>query len=436
MKKTEWLFVSIFVLFLAFTAACDTDSGGSITDITITGVGISNNSVIKYMSSETSFSLTASVTSTGNISRAVIWDSSDKTVATVSNNGTVTLLSGGETDIEAVSVADVSKKAALKLTVVDDRNGPGYPDGDDVMPFNNAVYIASQTLEEGAILFLSRNGNVSTIEYNGLAAKSNWQNYIKISVPAGNYSGSTKFGLNLLCSPSAVIYFKLVNSRGRMIWEGDLAGNNLWTTHVIPLTFIERAGLGDLREMYIYVPKPGTSVYGGEARVGGIWLEGLDTPAIIPNFTFNEDNILGLIDLSAPTNSGITQSGIVPGTDNKLVLTFEGTGFSVGNSGYNDWKAVSYNLPGTVDYTNACWLVFDITNISGRGLIKFKILNETLREIYPLTERYYAAYYPDRELAKFFTGNPSSSVYVQIAPSYLDGASSAGFKLNGIYIME
>jgi hypothetical protein len=441
MKKTVFMAISVLMVFFPLLGACDNDDSvtDAITDITITGIGISNNAVTKYMDSGLSFSLGVDVSVSGNISKDVTWDSGNKTVALVSNNGTVTLLSEGDTDIDAVSVADPSKKATLRLTVVDDRPvPPGYPAGEYVIPLDeDARYYPSTTLEAGAILFHSKSGNMSTIEYNSLAAKSNWQNYIKISISSGSYANSTHIGINILCRPAAVVFVKLVNSQGKKIWEGDVAGNvSSWTTHSIPMSFVERAGLAGLNEMYIYAPKPETSTSTGEVKIHGIWLDGQDTPAVIPVFTYDNDKIIDSINL-IPTSLGITQSGPVPGTDGKLTITFSSGGFLVSNTGFNDWRSVSYNLPKTVDYSDARWLVFDITEISGRGLLKFKILEEGLREIYPVVgTQYYASYYSEGELTKFFTDNTLSSVYLQIAPSYLDTGSQAGFKLNGIYISE
>ena len=432
----------VLIIPICFLSACHTEEITSIVSVEILGTGIVDGKLTKNMDSSLTFTLVANVEVIGNLENTVIWNSSDDDVATVSS-GSVTLLSGGTAFISATSTVDSTKTSSILLTVIDDRNlAPGYPEGEFINPlkFENLLFSVSNVMEEGASLEVNiDNNDVINIGYNDLAAQSNWKSYVRFTLPAGDYTRATGFGMNVSCSPNATLYVKFVNSSGKNIWEGDIASTPTWTKQTRTFSQLGRAELADLAELFVYVPRPETSTRGGEISISKVWLEGDAEPSIVPNFVFDENNIKATIPLIPGASGNIVTSGFVPGTNNKIEVDFSNDVFRVDNHGYNDWKNLLLSMPKNIPYgEDACWLVFDITEITGNPFIKFYIMGEPIREIYPIAgTRYYASYYFNSELQAFYDTYSSGSFYMQIAPSYLtSGGTEAGFTINAIYIMK
>ncbi len=443
MKKVVMvLLTAILAVQVCLLTSCNKKDTPTVVSVSILGAGIKDGKLTKNMNDAITFKLSANVEITGDIEDSVSWSSSDELVATVLA-GNVTLLSEGNTTITVTSIADITKTATVLLTVIDDRNlAPGYPDEEFVNPleFENLLFSVSNVMEEGASLEVDIDNNkIITITYNELAATSNWKSYVRFTLPKGDYSRATGFGMNISCTPNATLYVKFVNSSGANIWEGDIASTPTWTKQTRTFSQLGRAELADLAELFIYVPRPETTTRGGEVSISRVWLEGDASPSVVPNFVFDEQNIKATIPLIPGASGSIVTSGFVPGTNEKLEVDFSDNTITVNNTGYNDWKNLLLSMPKNIPYgEDACWLVFDITNVTGNPFVKFYIMGEPIREIYPVAgTRYYASYYFNSELQAFYDAYSSGSFYMQIAPSYLaSGAAAGGFTINGIYIMK
>lgn len=83
--------------------------------VAVTGVTMSVSS--KTISVDEDFALTATVTPSNASNKAIIWTSSDSTIATVSNGTVHGVAAGGPVTITATSAADSTKKATCSVTV-------------------------------------------------------------------------------------------------------------------------------------------------------------------------------------------------------------------------------------------------------------------------------------------------------------------------------
>lgn len=83
---------------------------------TVTGVTISNGSTA-YLAVGATLQLSATVATTGIISKDVVWTTADETKATISETGLVTGVAAGSVVITATSKADSTKSASITITV-------------------------------------------------------------------------------------------------------------------------------------------------------------------------------------------------------------------------------------------------------------------------------------------------------------------------------
>ena len=105
----------IAVVTLVAVIACGTPTPvgvGGVVSVTIAGGD-------RSLALGGTFTLTATVETTGNASDAITWTSSDVAVATVDAAGTVTSLTAGVTTITATSTTDATMSDSIILTVVD-----------------------------------------------------------------------------------------------------------------------------------------------------------------------------------------------------------------------------------------------------------------------------------------------------------------------------
>lgn len=87
------------------------NQNGSVTSVTIVNGSTANLAV------GATLQLSATVTTTGIISKDVIWSTADETKATVSDTGLVTGVAAGSVVITATSKADSTKSAQITITV-------------------------------------------------------------------------------------------------------------------------------------------------------------------------------------------------------------------------------------------------------------------------------------------------------------------------------
>lgn len=123
MKKNLLSVVAISLGMLVGLVGCNNDKkpsdsgtpGTSEKDVAVTSVSL-NVSENKTLKVNETIQLTATVAPENATNKNVTWSSSDATIAKV-ENGLVTALKVGEATISAVSVADNTKKAEIKITV-------------------------------------------------------------------------------------------------------------------------------------------------------------------------------------------------------------------------------------------------------------------------------------------------------------------------------
>lgn len=134
-KKLKVIFAALAVSALGLTAAaCDVQStpaekqdAAYISGISLryNGEDIKGGALSLDLDSE-EHAFTADVIRTGSISGDVTYDSSDKAVATVADDGTMTLVGIGETVVTATAEADSRFKAYVAVTVTGDEEEQSY----------------------------------------------------------------------------------------------------------------------------------------------------------------------------------------------------------------------------------------------------------------------------------------------------------------------
>ena len=127
MSKIIKLFVTaLAALFLASCSAVSPSSGGgggSTVEPTVTSVTVNPSSKTIDLYTSSSFTLTATVSGTGNYNKQVTW-SSDSNIAYVDQNGLVSCSSTGTAHITATSLADTSKSGSCTVTITDSTPSP------------------------------------------------------------------------------------------------------------------------------------------------------------------------------------------------------------------------------------------------------------------------------------------------------------------------
>ena len=162
----------------------EADWGGSIGDVyfyyTPVGPEISINDPNRAIIAGDSFELTTNISSGANVTN---WQSSDKTIATVDSNGTVTFKTAGTVTITATATdsSNLTKDATIELTAIPFQitNKPtdtNVTEGDTFTPASNAennVIISvgenqPATVENGVVTFTG-NGTVTVTATHGEA---------------------------------------------------------------------------------------------------------------------------------------------------------------------------------------------------------------------------------------------------------------------------
>lgn len=118
MSKISKLFVAVIAALFLASCSGGGGGGGSSVEPTVTGVTVNPSSKTIDLYTSSSFTLTATVSGTGNVNKKVTW-SSDSNIAYVDQNGLVSCSSTGTAHITATSVADTSKKGICTVTITD-----------------------------------------------------------------------------------------------------------------------------------------------------------------------------------------------------------------------------------------------------------------------------------------------------------------------------
>ncbi|WP_288583951.1 Ig-like domain-containing protein [uncultured Treponema sp.] len=105
--------LTAIALFGSAFTACKSDDDGD-DDVSVTGVSLDKTSAELEVGGN--FTLTKTIEPANATNQNVSWSSSDKNVATVDENGTVTAVAVGTTDI-TVKTADGGKEAKCTVTV-------------------------------------------------------------------------------------------------------------------------------------------------------------------------------------------------------------------------------------------------------------------------------------------------------------------------------
>lgn len=133
MSKISKIFVAVMAsLLLAGCSAVSPSGSGSgsesssessVVEPTVTGVTVDPATKTVDLYTSSSFTLTATVSGTGNPNQQVTW-SSDSNIAYVDQNGRVTCSGTGTAHITATSVADASKSGNCTVTIIDSTPSP------------------------------------------------------------------------------------------------------------------------------------------------------------------------------------------------------------------------------------------------------------------------------------------------------------------------
>lgn len=118
MWKALAVLTAIALFGSAFTA-CKSDDDGD-DDVPVTGVSLDKTSAELKVGD--TLSLKAAIEPANATNQNVSWSSSDKNIATVDENGTVTAVAAGSADI-TVKTADGGKEAACTVTVKEKTSG-------------------------------------------------------------------------------------------------------------------------------------------------------------------------------------------------------------------------------------------------------------------------------------------------------------------------
>lgn len=118
MWKALAVLTAIALFGSAFTA-CKSDDDGD-DDVSVTGVTLDKKSAELKVGD--TLSLKADIEPANATNQNVSWSSSDKNIATVDENGTVTAVAAGTADI-TVKTADGGKEAACTITVKEKTSG-------------------------------------------------------------------------------------------------------------------------------------------------------------------------------------------------------------------------------------------------------------------------------------------------------------------------
>lgn len=118
MWKALAVLTAIALFGSAFTA-CKSDDDGD-DDVSVTGVTLDKKSAELKVGD--TLSLKAAIEPANATNQNVSWSSSDKNIATVDENGTVTAVAAGSADI-TVKTADGGKEASCTVTVKEKASG-------------------------------------------------------------------------------------------------------------------------------------------------------------------------------------------------------------------------------------------------------------------------------------------------------------------------
>ena len=168
-----------------------TKPDGTATTTTIVSTGITNTYINKGTSAgKLSFTVTETKGGAAVDGATVTWDSSDKSVATIADDGTVTLVGVGSTDLTATYTGDatyVGSSDKYTLTVTDSRADAGLVVEDDFeMEVTTTIAIADLYLTEsdGEVTVTSASPAVVKVEDGLLKALSVGSAVITVSVAA------------------------------------------------------------------------------------------------------------------------------------------------------------------------------------------------------------------------------------------------------------
>jgi len=134
--------IAVIMAVIAFAmAACDDDNGPNGgynpnpgSNVPVTGVTLNQNSLTLSVGGPATLAATVSPGNATN--KAVTWKSSNTSIASVNNNGTVTAVAAGSATI-TVTTADGGKTAACSVTVTSGSGGNPNPGG--VPTFTNVA---------------------------------------------------------------------------------------------------------------------------------------------------------------------------------------------------------------------------------------------------------------------------------------------------------
>lgn len=111
--------LTAIALFGSAFTACKSDDDGD-DDVSVTGVSLDRT--IAELEVGGTLSLKAAIEPANATNQNVSWSSSDKNIATVDENGTVTAVAAGSADI-TVKTADGGKEASCTVTVKEKASG-------------------------------------------------------------------------------------------------------------------------------------------------------------------------------------------------------------------------------------------------------------------------------------------------------------------------
>lgn len=127
-----------------FTVPCSDDDDDTNQSVSVTGVTLDRGAF--SIAPGNSYQLTATVQPTSATNQSVSWSSSDESVATVTNDGTVTAVEEGTATI-TVTTAEGGYTATCTVTVEDGAETPG-----ETIYIDEAI-TADVTFEEKTYIF-------------------------------------------------------------------------------------------------------------------------------------------------------------------------------------------------------------------------------------------------------------------------------------------
>ena len=268
MSKISKLFVTFIASLFLVSCSVGSPSGGGdspVVEPTVTGVTVNPSSKTIDLYTSSSFTLTATVSGTGNFNKQVTW-SSDSNIAYVDQNGFVSCSKTGTAHITATSVADTTKSGVCTLTIKDTTPAPTTK-ANPVNPsftssYDGTIQWYPMQMDQGVTQFdvvTFPTGDSSVLAHHTITLnpQNDYKGTYKLSDGESAYivaKGGTRY---LDSDPSEVISydknytkFEIPQLYFRTYREGD---DYLYVGYIDPKTNINTGKMGD--NIYSYMSK-------------------------------------------------------------------------------------------------------------------------------------------------------------------------------------